>query len=347
MRNRYRQLAAIVLAAGKGTRMKSQMPKVMHPVCGIPMLGRVITTLRAMGLDGICTVIGGDIDRLSTYLAELGPVTITTQADRLGTGEAVACAGFGFQNVSVPPYASGRWWSGNKLDCSHLLICAGDTPALDVQVLKEFVDTCQSNAARLAVLAMHHPQPRGYGRIITDVNGQLIAIVEEKDATVEQKLIDICNSGVIFAEKDLLFSLLEQLNTVNAQKEYYLTDCFRLARSQGLAADVFVTEQYQSFDGVNDRNQLAEIEDRLLRKTRKQWMHAGVSFVLPETCYLDDTVIIGEDTTVGPHCTLLGRTKIGQACEIGSHVYLKDVIIPDGTKVPAGTIQSSTPAIQS
>jgi bifunctional UDP-N-acetylglucosamine pyrophosphorylase/glucosamine-1-phosphate N-acetyltransferase len=344
MRAESRQLAAIVLAAGKGTRMKSQLPKVLHPLAGVPMVGRVISTLNSIGIQEICAVIGGELEQLSACLENYQPLTLTVQTERLGTGEAVACAGFGFNNTPVPNYAKGYWWSGTKLDCKHVLICAGDTPALDGQVLRSFLDSCFSKDSRLAVLAMRHPQPRGYGRILTDEQGQLQAIVEEKDATASEKKIDICNSGVIFAEKDLLFSLLGRLTTANAQKEYYLTDCFSLARKQGIGADVWVTDHYEAFDGVNDRRQLADLEQRILRRIRENWMLQGVTFQLAESTYIEDTVLIGEDSVIGPHCSLLGRTRIGKSCEIGSHVCLKDVIIPDGTKVPPGTIQSSTTA---
>ncbi len=344
MRAESRQLAAIVLAAGKGTRMKSQLPKVLHTLCGVPMLGRVISTLRTIGIEDVCTVIGGELEQLSLYLESFQPLTLTVQSARLGTGEAVACAGFGFTETAIPPYAQGHWWSGNKLECSHVLICAGDTPALDHQVLRSFLDFCHGKSSRLAVLAMKHPKPKGYGRILCDDNGHLARIVEEKDANADEKLIDVCNSGVIFAEKNLLFTLLGQLTTHNAQKEYYLTDCFAKARSQGIPADVWITDHYEAFDGVNDRRQLAELEQRLLRKLRESWMLNGVSFRLPESCYIEDAVNIGEDSVIGAHCTLLGRTRIGKGCEIGSHVCLKDVIIPDGMTVPPGTIQSSTTA---
>ncbi|HYX39298.1 MAG TPA: NTP transferase domain-containing protein [Oligoflexus sp.] len=344
MRAESRQFAAIVLAAGKGTRMKSQLPKVLHPLAGVPMVGRVLSTLNSIGIHDICAVIGGELDQLSACLENYQPLTLTVQTDRLGTGEAVACAGFGFNNTQIPSYAKGYWWSGGKLDCTHVLICAGDTPALDGQVLRSFLDSCQSKGSRLAVLAMRHPQPRGYGRILMNDQGQLQGIVEEKDATATEKKIEICNSGVIFAEKDLLFSLLGQLTTANAQKEYYLTDCFALARKQNIGADVWVTDHYEAFDGINDRRQLADLEQRILRRIRENWMLAGVTFQMADSCYIEESVLIGEDARIGPHCTLLGRTRIGKSCEIGSHVCLKDVIIPDGTKVPSGTIQSSTTA---
>ncbi|MCX6129845.1 MAG: bifunctional UDP-N-acetylglucosamine diphosphorylase/glucosamine-1-phosphate N-acetyltransferase GlmU, partial [Proteobacteria bacterium] len=122
--------------------------------------------------------------------------------------------------------------------------------------------------------------------------------------------------------------------------EYYLTDCFQLARTQGLAVDVWITDNYRAFDGVNDRRQLAQSEQYILQQIRDKWMLNGVSFVLPETCYIEDSVEIGPDTQIGPHCSLIGKTRIGRFCEIGSHVHLKDVMIADSTQIAAGTIKA-------
>ena len=330
MPSRADSIAALILAAGKGTRMKSTLPKVLHPLSGKPIIGHVIKTIKSLGIDQLCAVIGGEVDTLAAYLQTFGPMTLTVQTARLGTGEAVACAGYGFSGVTVPAYASGHLHSGPRLSSSHVLICAGDTPALEAEVLEAFLDFCQQQKTPLAVLAMEHPQPFGYGRILLDAAGQLEAI---------QKNVRLCNSGVIYAERDHLFRLLAQLTPNNAQNEYYLTDCFQLSRQAGHPAAVFVTPQYEAFDGINDRLQLAKLEQRLQSKLKEKWMQAGISFQLPATSYLDETVAFDGDSMVGPSCTLLGRTRIGRACEIGSHTVLKNVIIPDHTKVPAGTVR--------
>jgi bifunctional UDP-N-acetylglucosamine pyrophosphorylase/glucosamine-1-phosphate N-acetyltransferase len=339
MQRRAEAVAAVLLAAGKGTRMKSATPKVLHTLSGRPMIGHVLRTVQELGLTKICAVIGGDIPALKAYLETQAAITLTVQTERLGTGEAVACAGFGLHNTAVPAYARGHALSGPALECRYVLVCAGDTPALEAQVLEDFLRFCEERQSRLAVLAMDHPEPMGYGRILLDTAGQLSAIVEEKDANPEQKKVRLCNSGVIFAEREHLFQLLAQLTPDNAQREYYLTDCFHLSRQMNIPADVFVTARYESFDGVNNRVQLSALESRLQRRLRQSWAMQGVTFHLAETSYLEDSVILGEDVLVGPHCTLMGQTRIGRGCEIGSHVFLKDVIIPDGTVVPPGTIR--------
>jgi bifunctional UDP-N-acetylglucosamine pyrophosphorylase/glucosamine-1-phosphate N-acetyltransferase len=332
-------IAAIVLAAGKGTRMKSQLPKVLHTLCGTPMIGHVIRSLEGAGIRKKCVVVGGDVERLQSYLQAFPPLSFALQRDRLGTGEAVACAGFALQNTQVPAYASGTLLSGEMLSCTHVLICAGDTPAIDASVIREFLNYCRDEKADLAVLGMDHPTPKGYGRLVCDQSGQLQKIVEEKDASAAEKGIRLCNSGIIFAERSLLFSLLDQVKPNNVQKEYYLTDCFALAREKGKVVKVWTTPDYASFDGINDRNQLAQLEERLNAKLCRQWMEAGISFRLPATTYLETTVTIGEDSEIGPNVSLLGRTEIGRNCEIGSHAVLKDVIIPDGTRIHPGTVR--------
>ncbi|MES2744230.1 MAG: hypothetical protein V4655_02340, partial [Bdellovibrionota bacterium] len=265
--------------------------------------------------------------------------TYTLQRDRLGTGEAVACAGFGLDGINPPPYASGSLLAGPKLNARYVLICAGDTPAMDPQIISEFVQTCLNKQVKLAVLGMNHPDPKGYGRLITDDKQQLLRIVEEKDASETERRVKLCNSGVIFAETQHLFSILGSLTQGNVQKEYYLTDCFALSLSRGEPALVWPTDDYGSFDGVNDRIQLAKLEERVAAKIRQRWMAEGATFILASSTYIEADVTIGSDTRIGPHASLMGRTSIGKGCEIGSHVALKDVNISDGECVASGTVR--------
>ncbi len=332
-------VAAIVLAAGKGTRMKSDLPKVLHKICGISMLGHVIRTLNDAGIDEKCIVVGGDVDRLKSALSEYSGLSFALQKDRLGTGEAVACAGFSFQGITPPKFASGGHLDGPKLNSTYVLICAGDTPAMDSKVIQSFIQSCLQQNSQLAVLGMKHPEPKGYGRLITDEKLGLVRIVEEKDASEAERKVQLCNSGVIFARTEHLFSLLKELKQENAQKEYYLTDCFAISHQQGVPAQVWATEDFGSFDGVNDRVQLARLEARMLEKIRTKWMVEGVGFQLASSCYIETSVQIGSDTTIGPHVSLMGQTSVGKGCEIGSHSVLKNVNIPDGAVVPAGTIR--------
>lgn len=333
------KVAAIVLAAGKGTRMKSELPKVLHNICGLPMVGHVIRTLEKAGIHEKNIVVGGDVDQLQAALKDFGNLTYTLQRDRLGTGEAVACAGFGLEGVTPPAYASGSLLKGPQLTSRHVLICAGDTPAMDPTIIQEFVQTCFEKKTKLAVLGMNHPEPKGYGRLITDQKQQLQRIVEEKDASDSEKEVRLCNSGVIFAEVDHLFTLLQSLTQANAQKEYYLTDCFALSLSRGEPALVWSTSDYHSFDGVNDRLQLAALEERMVHKLRQKWMSEGVSFQLASSCYIESEVEIGAGSSIGSHASLQGRTTIGKGAQLGSHVALKNVKIPDGALVPSGTIR--------
>ncbi len=339
MHSQKDMIAAIVLAAGKGTRMKSEVPKVLHPLCGLPMVGHVIQSLEAAGISEKCIVLGGDVEGLKKALSNYGPLTFALQRDRLGTGEAVACAGFALDEVVPPSFASGSLLSGPRLKGPYVLICAGDTPAMDSAIIAAFVASCLSQKSKLAVLGMRHPEPKGYGRLLTNEQNQVLRILEEKDASESERQIQLCNSGVIFADKQHLFALLGALTRANAQKEYYLTDCFALSLERGLPAQVWATDDYASFDGVNDRIQLSRLEERLLDRLRRRHMAEGVSFQMASSVYLEVSVKIGADTTVGAHTSLSGQTQIGRNCEIGSHVALKDVIIPDGSQVPAGTIR--------
>lgn len=329
-------VASIILAAGKGTRMKSQKPKVLHPVCGSPLIVHVIRSLSKSHVHRHCLVLGGDLDAFDPILKAYPEITTAVQENRLGTGDAVAAAACAFPKAPRPPFAKGHIHRGDSIDSDYVIITAGDTPALNPDILQDFMKHCLKAKASLAVLGMRHPQPFGYGRLIVE-NGELERIVEEKDADDKTKAINLCNSGVIFAKTEFLFSCLENISDDNAQKEYYLTDCFAVARERGQPALVYETQQYRSFDGVNTRLQLATIEQWMVQEIKKQHMAAGVSFNLVESCYVDDTVKIGSDTIIGANCSLLGETYIGKNCQIGANSVLSDCYIPDGARIKAGS----------
>lgn len=330
--------AAIVLAAGKGTRMKSDLPKVLHRVCGTPMLERILHILEKAGLTTSCLVISDETLAFEDLLSRQINTTAVIQHRRLGTGDAVASAACAFVGEAVPSYSTATLFTGNMLDHPYVLICAGDTPALDPSGLADFIGQCQTARADLGVIGMVHPEPSGYGRLVLDDQQRLLKIIEEKDADSSVKAIKLCNSGVVFANRSFLFQCLQKLTNNNAQQEYYLTDCFQIAADQGRPALVYQTHQYQSFDGVNRRSQLTAIEQWILQQRRQQLMDEGVSFHLPETCFLEDDVEIGQDSDIGPHCSFTGRTKIGRRCRIGSHCCLHNVAIPDGDVLAPGTI---------
>ncbi len=337
MTGSVRNVASIILAAGKGTRMKSEIPKVLHRVCGTPLILRVVKALASSGVQQHCLVLGGDIEAFDPIFTTHPEITAVVQENRLGTGDAVAAAGYGFKNIPMTSYARGQLYRGPIIDSDHVIITAGDTPALNPKIIDDFMDHCLNAQASLAVLGMRHPQPFGYGRLLVE-NGELARIVEEKDANASIRSINLCNSGVIFAKTAFLFSCLDQINDQNAQKEYYLTDCFEIARRNNRSALVYETDQYRSFDGVNNRIQLAKLESWLQQEIKSDFMSQGISFNLVESCYIDDTVKIGSDTIIGANCSLLGDTQIGQGCHIGANSVLINSSIPDGAHIKVGSV---------
>lgn len=330
-------ISAIILAAGKGTRMKSKNPKVLHKVCGTPMLERIMRTVKKTGIRKFCLVLGESPDLFNGILSRYSQTTCVMQNNKLGTGDAVAATSCAFKGVTTPSYASGQLAQGDPIEASHVLICAGDTPALDAAVLEDFMNKCLQGKRRLGLVGIRHPEPTGYGRLLCNKDGMLEGIVEEKDATDTEKKINLVNSGVIFAETKYLFQLLDKIDCENAQGEYYLTDCFALAAKEKEPAYVYNCNEYRAFSGVNARDQLVNIETWLVQKRVADLIASGVTIHMPETCYIEDNVDIEPDTEIGAHCALLGSTKIARGASIGSHSVLSDVDISQNTHVPAGS----------
>jgi len=324
--------AAIILAAGKGTRMKSKTPKVLLNVCGVPVLEWVLRGLKKSGVTDSCLIISDETLPFKDILAANPGLSVAIQKNRLGTGDAVASAAWSFANVKIPSYAAGSHQHGNVLSSEYVLICAGDVPAPEPDEYQSFLQFCFEKNADVAVLGMEVPDPKGYGRLVT-AGESLLRIVEEKDADEEIKKITACNTGILFFKTTVLFELLGQLTTNNAQKEYYLTDCIEKARASGLVCWTLVSKNYKVFQGVNDRDQLSAVENLINQRMIRFHMASGVSFQLPETTLLEADVKIGSDTSVGPGLTAKGRTCIGSGCKIGSHVTLIDTIIEDGVEV--------------
>jgi bifunctional UDP-N-acetylglucosamine pyrophosphorylase/glucosamine-1-phosphate N-acetyltransferase len=330
-------IAAIILAAGKGTRMQSETPKVLHKVCGTPMLERIMQTVEKTGIKKFCLVLGESPDLFNGILERYSHTTSVMQENRLGTGDAVAATACAFKGVNTPSYASGRLTQGSKLEAGYVLICAGDTPALDPEVLGDFVDKCLEQNRKLGLIGIHHPEPTGYGRLLCNKEGLLEGIVEEKDASDHEKRLNLVNSGVIFAETKYLFHLLDKIDCENAQGEYYLTDCFAVAAREKDPAYVYNCNEYRAFSGVNARSQLVAIETWLMQKRAESFIASGVTIHLPETCYIEDGVAIEPDTDIGAHCSLLGSTKIARGATIGAHCVLNGATITENSVVPAGS----------
>ncbi|MBI2602119.1 MAG: NTP transferase domain-containing protein [Deltaproteobacteria bacterium] len=243
-------LTGLILAAGKGKRMQSETPKVLHSVAGEIMLARVLEALRNTPCQNYCVILGEDLAPFESFLVRFPDLGVCVQKNINGTAGAVASSSAFFQGLEAPSYGTGYLARGSSVKPGNVLVCAGDIPGLDGRLLRTFIAHCQALDSRLGVLGMRVPDPTGYGRLILSHQGTLDGIVEEKDADANAKKITLCNSGVMYANVAYLFELLGELRNDNAQGEYYLTDCVAIA-CKGQKASVFVTDQWQSLSGVN------------------------------------------------------------------------------------------------
>jgi len=303
---------ALVLAAGKGTRMKSETPKVMLPVLEEPLLWYVLKNLASSTLSESCVVVGHGREVVENYLAENWPaVKICVQNRQNGTGHAVICA---------------RDWLG-KLD--HVLVIPGDVPHLTSDSADRLIEEHIFSKAACTFYGFRPEDPTGYGRVITEEG--LVRIVEERDATKKERKCPVANSGIyVFRTRELLESL-EEISSDNAQGEYYLTDVVGIMSRKGQGVKVVLLDAAAEASGVNDPLQLASasmvIRDRVLEKHMRQ----GVRFVDPTTVYVGPKVKIAEDVDIGPFVQIYGNSEIGRASKIGSHSVLKNVLCGERT----------------
>lgn len=291
-------LAGIILAAGKGTRMKSDVPKVLHLCAGLPMVELVGRSLREAGVDRCVVVVGHGAEQVRIALGN-EHYSFAVQEDQLGTGHATLMAGEGLENYDGP-----------------VVVTAGDTPLLTGDAIRTLVEAHEDAHAVCTVASFYARDPKGYGRVVRDESGKPIHIVEEKDATPDEKGIMEVNSGVYCFDSRLLFSLLPTLRNNNAQGEYYLPDALSAFAAQGKTTHAVVLEE-QLFMGVNDKWQLAEASRLLNQSILKRHCEAGVSIVDPNTTWIGADVEIGLDTVIEPMTTIGGNTKIGARCHIG------------------------------
>lgn len=303
-------LVALILAAGKGTRMRSKLPKVLHKVGGKPMLQRVLDAATEAGAGQKVVVVGHEAELVEKLAA--GQAQIVLQAEQLGTGHAVmqaqkALAGF----------------------AGTALILCGDTPLLEGAELAAFCARHKASGAAATVLTTVMDDPAGYGRIIRDGAGNVCGIVEQKDATEEQRLIKEVNTGIYCVECPLLFEVLATLTCDNVQGEYYLTDVLSKLYAAGYKVGGAVTADSEMVMGINSRRQLAEAEGALRRRVLEKLMDAGVTIMDPASTFIESSVVIGRDTVIYPYTWLEGSTVIGEDCEIGPSVRLTNVKMGD------------------
>ncbi len=307
----------IILAAGKSTRMKSALPKVLHEVCGRPMIEYVLDAARAAGVSRIVAVVGHRADLVRLELSRHPDVEFALQSEQKGTGHAVMMC-------------------REQLASHHgpVLVLAGDTPLLRSESLTGLLRAqAESNAA--AVIGTTDTEAnQGLGRIVRDAAGDFDRIVEERDATDEQRRIREINTGCYAFDAQSLISALDRIRPDNNQAEYYLTDCPVVLKRDGkrvVAAKVFDVAEAM---GVNTRAQLADVTRAIQQATLARLMAAGVSIVAPELTYIDPRAVIGADTVILPFTHIHGRVEIGTDCRIGPHAVLEgNFVIPSGTHV--------------
>jgi len=300
----------VVLAAGKGTRMRSKMYKVMHPLCGKPMVEHVVDELTRLRLDMLVTVVGCGADAVRECLGDRSQYAF--QEEQLGTAHAV---------LQAAPLLADK-------EGTTLVVC-GDTPLLRAETLRRLLETHEQHRAAATVLTAELADPTGYGRIVREADGRLKQIVEHKDATGEQLAIREVNTGIYCFDNRWLFQLLPKVTNDNAQGEYYLPDVIGLLLAAGQPVYTVAAEDADEILGINDRVALAAAERIMRRRIHTRHQQNGVTIVDPDNTYIDADVIIGPDTVIYPGTLLRGRTVIGADCTIGPAAHLQDVQVGD------------------
>ncbi|HBA87388.1 MAG TPA: bifunctional UDP-N-acetylglucosamine diphosphorylase/glucosamine-1-phosphate N-acetyltransferase GlmU [Geobacter sp.] len=315
------KMAAIVLAAGMGTRMKSGLVKVMHTVAGAPMIAWPVAAAFDSGVERCVLVVGHQQEKVREYFSGRDEVSFAEQSEQLGTGHAVRCA--------MPALDTAA---------QTVMILCGDTPLLTAATLRGMLERHRETGACVTVMTATFADPFGYGRIVKGEGGGIVAITEEKDASPQERDIDEVNAGVYCVDRAFLEQAVGRLTNDNAQGEYYLTDVVRQAAAQGLDCLAYRVGDAQEISGVNDRVQMAEAARVLRERINRELMLSGVTMIDPAAVYIDLGVRIGRDTVIHPGATIKGKTVIGEHCEIGQGALIKDCSIGDAVVVKAGSV---------
>ena len=309
-------LSVIILAAGQGTRMRSSRPKVLHPVGGSPMLQRVLDTAHALQAGAIHVVYGHGGEQVLGAIRDEAIVWVL-QEEQLGTGHAV--------DQAMPGIS----------DDQTVLILYGDVPLITAETLQPLIDAASGGVGLLTVLL---DDPKGYGRILRDSAAAVQAIVEEKDASVEQKAITEVNTGMMAANAGLLRRWLGRLENNNAQGEYYLTDIIAMAVADGVAVNAVQAASVIEVSGVNNRSQLAQMERAWQARQAEAAMAAGATLLDPARFDVRGELVVGQDVTIDVNCVFEGRVVIGNNVSIGPNCYLKDATVADGVEILSNSV---------
>jgi len=316
-------ISAIVLAAGKGTRMHSDLPKVMHTVCGVSLIERTIRALLPLNLNEIVVVIGYQADLVKKEIEKIGErlnvtdkIKIVVQKEQLGTGHATQVA-----------------FSELNKDNKTALIIPGDVPLIDAELLSDFVEQFSKAKSTVSCLTTNIDNPFGYGRIVRDSDANVVAIVEEKDCSDQQKSISEINSSIYIANTDFLETSLGKLSPQNAQKEYYLTDIVALASQQNLKVSAMCCNDPIKVSGANNRLELQRLEQHRRTQLNNNLMLSGVTLADPATAYIDEDVIIEPDSTIGAAVTISGKSSIASGSIVQSNTHIRNSTIGHGSVI--------------
>ena len=313
---------SVILAAGMGTRMKSKMPKVLHKVCGKPLSKWVIDASEAAGADKVCAVVGHKAETVKEVLGDVCKFAL--QAEQKGTGHAV------MQAIDVIKNSKGE-----------VVILNGDTPLITAETINKAIEYHKNNGNQATVITAILDDATGYGRIVRDNDGSVLKIVEQKDASKEEKKINEVNSGMYVFDAQSLVYALDKITPNNAQGEYYLTDTLEILLSVGKKIGGYAISDNDEIRGINDRVQLNEAEKIMQKRINEYHMRNGVTMRNPESVYIEDGVEIGNDTEICQNVTIKSGTKIGSDCVIGSGSMLDRAVIHDGVDVLSSVILES------
>lgn len=322
------ETAAIVLAAGKSTRMKSDLPKVLHEVCGRPMLAYVLDACRDAGVDRLFVVVGYGKNQVIGRFEGVPDVVWVEQKDQKGTGHAVQCCRDGLSDF-----------------LGGVLVIAGDMPLVRRETLASLIETRQASADAVSIATTFLDDPTGYGRIVRDAEGRLEAIVEHADCTLEQRDINEVNPSYYCFDAQRLFAALDQVRPAAGKGEYYITDAVGILRRSGHGVSATVTVPAEDATGINSRLDLAMVNRMMQDRIQFALMSDGVTIVDPDNTWIESDASVGRDTTVYPFTVIHTGASIGKGCRIGPFARIAgDETVADGAFVgPSQGVGATTP----
>ncbi|MCP2036862.1 bifunctional UDP-N-acetylglucosamine pyrophosphorylase/glucosamine-1-phosphate N-acetyltransferase [Planomicrobium sp. HSC-17F08] len=314
---------AVVLAAGQGTRMKSKLYKVLHPVCGMPMVEHVTNNVTQLGVEKIVTIVGHGAEKVKEQLGSKSEYAL--QEEQLGTAHAVQ------QAASLIEGLPG----------TTLVVC-GDTPLIRPETMQSLLDHHAETSAKATILTAIADNPAGYGRILRDESESVSKIVEQKDASIEEQKVKEINTGTYCFDNEALFEALKLVSNNNAQGEYYLPDVIEILQKQGEVVAAYATDSFDETLGVNDRVALSQAESIMRARIAEKHMRAGVTIIDPATAYISAEAVIGADTVLQPNVIIEGNTVIGEDCLISSNSHIENSVIGDRTVIRSSHVYDST-----